>query len=128
MLKSRSDEGDREAGLQYANWAASLCTGFLKQQIRSMSDPACEFASRQLNEVANRGDLRAMEILGRWYESGTHFERSNYVAAEWYAKIMIEATKNGFKSLAMNYLEKVDRLYPKYPDLESHRRKIHTLN
>lgn len=127
LLHSRSKEGDREAGFQFVNWQAFLCTGFLKQQARHFADPICNFASQRLEELADRGELRAMEILGKWYESGTYFKQSNYVAAEWYAKIMLEAAKYGHKSLAISFLEKVDRLYPKYPDLENYRRRIHAL-
>jgi hypothetical protein len=128
LLKERSNSGDTEAGYYYSRFIAFRCEGFLKQKINDVAEAYCSIAKKELEAQAERGDPRAMEILAQWHESGIYFQKSNYIAAEWYAKIMKWAIQYGFKSLAAKHLEIVDRLYPKYPDLEILRRRIISMN
>lgn len=128
LLKERSDNGDIEAGFHYSRFIAFRCAGFLKQKAGNLAERYCPIAKKELEAQSERGDPRTMEILAQWYESGIYFEKSNYIAAEWYAKILKLAIKHGFKGLAANNLEIVDRLYPKYPDLEVLRRTIVSMN
>jgi hypothetical protein len=128
LLKERSDGGDIEAGFHYSRFIAFRCAGFVKRKTGNLAEAYCSIAKKELEAQSERGDPRTMEILAQWYESGIYFEKSNYIAAEWYAKIMKLAIKNGFKGLAAKNLEIVDRLYPKYPDLEVLRRTIVSMN
>jgi hypothetical protein len=124
LLSERTEKGDYQAGHHFSNWLAGLCMHFLRIKLKHASDSYCEAAEKELKAQAGRGDPRAMERLGDWYESGTHFEKSNYVAAEWYVKVMRAAIAFKEKSLASSFLEKIDRLYPRYPDLDTYRRQI----
>lgn len=123
LLEERKEKGDAEATYQYAVTQLSICERMLSPR-SSFTPKTCEVVEENLRKVAKQNDQRAMIILGSMYEQGVWFEKSNFVAAEWFLKAAQQYEKSQDREKMLTYLEKASILSPDSPAVQAYKNKV----